>query len=93
MFYYSRDLLLFSPSLTETYDFLAIEYASKDKVMDVLFVLKDTEPIPNNTCANAGIKNKLIKREDTRVCCVLLLFCVIQTHFSVSQVCPLHVCL
>ncbi|KAG7264989.1 hypothetical protein CRUP_017149, partial [Coryphaenoides rupestris] len=33
-----------------TYDFLAFEDANKDKVMDVLFVLKDTEGTQNNTC-------------------------------------------
>lgn len=41
---------------TATYDFVAIEDASKDKVMDVLFVLKNTEGSQNNTCAGAGIK-------------------------------------
>ncbi|KAL3051269.1 hypothetical protein OYC64_001521 [Pagothenia borchgrevinki] len=44
----------------ETYDFLAIEDANKDKVMDVLFVLKDTEPIPNKTCANAGLPSPCV---------------------------------
>ena len=43
-------------SATATYDFLAIEEASKDKVLDVLFVLKDTEGSQNNTCSDAGIK-------------------------------------
>ncbi|XP_036936880.1 protein FAM234A [Acanthopagrus latus] len=38
-----------------TYDFLAIEDTSKDKVMDVLFVFKDTEGSKNNTCAGAGL--------------------------------------
>ncbi|KAM9837320.1 protein FAM234A isoform 1-T2 [Aulostomus maculatus] len=38
-----------------TYDFLAIEDASKDKVMDVLFVIKDTEGSLNNTCKDAGL--------------------------------------
>lgn len=41
---------------TVTYDFLAIEDTSEDKVMDVLFVFKDTEGSKNNTCAGAGIK-------------------------------------
>ncbi|XP_061665319.1 protein FAM234A [Syngnathoides biaculeatus] len=39
----------------ETYDFLAFEDASKDKVMDVLLVVKDTEARLNNTCGNAGL--------------------------------------
>ncbi|KAJ0060172.1 hypothetical protein NL108_004019, partial [Boleophthalmus pectinirostris] len=34
-----------------TYDFLAVEDASKDKVMDVLFVIKSSEGSQNNTCA------------------------------------------
>ncbi|KAG8009092.1 hypothetical protein GBF38_011701 [Nibea albiflora] len=38
-----------------TYDFLAIEDTSKDKVMDVLFVLKSTEVSQNTTCAAAGL--------------------------------------
>ncbi|XP_059180612.1 protein FAM234A [Centropristis striata] len=38
-----------------TYDFLAIEDTSKDKVMDVLFVLKATEGSQNNSCAGAGL--------------------------------------
>lgn len=38
-----------------TYDFLAIQDASKDKVMDVLFVLKGSEGSPNNTCVGAGL--------------------------------------
>lgn len=41
---------------TGTYDFLAIEDTSKDKVMDVLFVLKSAEGSQNNTCAGAGTK-------------------------------------
>lgn len=48
---------LFLFSVTETYDFLAIEDASQDKVMDVLFVLKSTEVSQNKTCAAAGIKS------------------------------------
>lgn len=38
-----------------TYNFLAIEDASRDKVMDVMFVLKNTEGSQNNTCADAGL--------------------------------------
>ncbi|XP_017273727.1 protein FAM234A [Kryptolebias marmoratus] len=38
-----------------TYDFLAIEDASSDKVMDVLFVLKNTNSIQNKSCADAGL--------------------------------------
>lgn len=40
---------------TASYDFLSIQDASKDKVMDVLFVLRDTEGTLNNTCADAGV--------------------------------------
>ncbi|XP_070783144.1 protein FAM234A [Enoplosus armatus] len=43
-----------------TYDFLAIEDASKDKVMDVLFVLKNTEGSQNNTCADAGLPSPCV---------------------------------
>ncbi|XP_037546723.1 protein FAM234A [Nematolebias whitei] len=38
-----------------TYDFLAIEHASQDKVMDVLFVLKNTNGTQNKSCADAGL--------------------------------------
>ncbi|KAM3859720.1 protein FAM234A [Diretmus argenteus] len=43
-----------------TYDFLAIEDASKDKVMDVLFVLKDKEGSQNNTCADEGLPSPCV---------------------------------
>ncbi|XP_056153196.1 protein FAM234A [Lampris incognitus] len=39
----------------DTYDFLAIEDASRDKVMDVIFVLKDKEGSQNNTCDSADL--------------------------------------
>jgi len=45
-----------SPPATATYDFLAIEDVSKDKVMDVLFVLKNTEGSRNSSCDAAGMK-------------------------------------
>lgn len=59
-----------SLSATATYDFLAIEDTSKDKVMDILFVLKNTDG-SKNTCADEGIKcysilvwfNSLIRRK------------------------------
>lgn len=37
-----------------TYDFLAIERADDDKVMDVLFVIRSPEASPNTSCADAG---------------------------------------
>ncbi|XP_070708495.1 protein FAM234A [Pempheris klunzingeri] len=43
-----------------TYDFLAFEDASKDKVMDVLFVLRNTEGSQNNTCAGAGLPSPCV---------------------------------
>ncbi|XP_040885269.1 protein FAM234A [Toxotes jaculatrix] len=43
-----------------TYDFLAIEAASNDKVMDVLFVLRIREGSPNNTCAYAGLPSPCV---------------------------------
>lgn len=39
-----------SSSATVTYDFLAIEDTNNDNVMDVLFVLKNTEIGQNKTC-------------------------------------------
>nr|XP_057917387.1 protein FAM234A isoform X2 [Doryrhamphus excisus] len=39
----------------ETYDFLAFDDASKDKVMDIMLVLKSTSASTNNTCDNAGL--------------------------------------
>lgn len=38
-----------------TYNFLAIEDANRDKVMDVMFVLKSTEGSSNKTCAGEGL--------------------------------------
>ncbi|GAA6227935.1 protein FAM234A [Lates japonicus] len=43
-----------------TYDFLAIEAASDDKVMDVLFVVKMREGSQNNTCADAGLPSPCV---------------------------------
>ncbi|XP_037611352.1 protein FAM234A [Sebastes umbrosus] len=42
-----------------TYDFIAFEDASKDKVMDVLFVLKNTGS-PNKTCVDAGLPSPCV---------------------------------
>lgn len=44
-------LLLFS---TATYDFLATEDTNRDKVKDILFVLRSSEGSQNNTCTEAG---------------------------------------
>ncbi|XP_077358767.1 protein FAM234A isoform X2 [Festucalex cinctus] len=44
----------------ETYDFLALEDASKDKVKDVLLVVKTTEASLNNTCGNAGLPSPCV---------------------------------
>ncbi|KAG7226359.1 hypothetical protein INR49_013770 [Caranx melampygus] len=43
-----------------TYDFLAIEAASSDKVLDVLFVLKMKEGTQNNSCASAGLPSPCV---------------------------------
>ncbi|XP_019939001.1 protein FAM234A [Paralichthys olivaceus] len=47
-------------SEAETFDFLAVEAASSDKVLDVLFVLKTRECSVNNTCANAGLPSPCV---------------------------------
>lgn len=44
-------LLLFS---TATYDFLATEDTNRDKIKDILFVLRSSEGSQNNTCTGAG---------------------------------------
>ena len=46
--------VLSSLLFTATYDFLAIEDANKDKVMDVVFVLKEAGGSQNNTFAGEG---------------------------------------
>ncbi|KAM6897915.1 protein FAM234A [Xenentodon cancila] len=43
-----------------TYDFLAIEHASNDKVMDVLFALKNREGTQNKSCADAGLPSPCV---------------------------------
>lgn len=43
-----------------TYNFLAIEDANKDKVMDILFVFKDSEGSQNNSCAAAGLSSPCV---------------------------------
>ncbi|TNN39535.1 Protein FAM234A [Liparis tanakae] len=43
-----------------TYDFLAIEDVSKDKVMDVLFVLKNTDGTGNSSCDAAGLPSPCV---------------------------------
>lgn len=40
-----------------TYDFLAVEDANKDKVKDMLFVLRDAQGTQNNTCVDAGLSS------------------------------------
>ncbi|XP_028264598.1 protein FAM234A [Parambassis ranga] len=40
-----------------TYNFLAIEHASSDKVMDVLFIVKSTEGTQNKSCADTGLSS------------------------------------
>ncbi|KAM6951367.1 protein FAM234A [Aplochiton taeniatus] len=43
-----------------TYNFLAIEDASKDKVMDVLFAFKDSQGTQNITCAEDGLPSPCV---------------------------------
>ncbi|KAJ7985031.1 hypothetical protein DPEC_G00360910 [Dallia pectoralis] len=43
-----------------TYDFLAIEDASKDKVKDVMFVLKDSKGSQNISCLDAGLETPCV---------------------------------
>ncbi|XP_047464633.1 protein FAM234A [Mugil cephalus] len=43
-----------------TYDFLAIEDANSDKVMDVLFVFKDAVGSQNQSCADAGLPSPCV---------------------------------
>ncbi|AWP17498.1 Protein ITFG3 [Scophthalmus maximus] len=43
-----------------TFDFLAVEAASRDKVLDALFVLETREGSPNNTCADAGLPSPCV---------------------------------
>uniref|UniRef100_A0A8C6WE06 Family with sequence similarity 234 member A n=1 Tax=Neogobius melanostomus TaxID=47308 RepID=A0A8C6WE06_9GOBI len=45
---------------TATYDFIAIEDVNKDKVMDVLFVLKSSEGSQNNSCVGEGLQSPCI---------------------------------
>lgn len=40
---------------TETYDFLATEDTNRDKVKDILFVLRGSAGSQNNTCTGAGM--------------------------------------
>lgn len=47
-------------SITATYDFLAIEDTSKDKVMDVLFVLKGSQ---NISCFDAGTRKQVLQQK------------------------------
>lgn len=95
-------MILFSA--TATYDFLAIEDASKDKVMDVVFVLKNTQGSQNNTCDDAGIKcysiliYTLIMRKRRVGLLSILQLCITFVLCNsdppcVFQVCPRHVCL
>ncbi|XP_043957673.1 protein FAM234A [Gambusia affinis] len=47
---WSRD---FSDAVT--YDFLAVEHANSDKVMDVLIVIRSPESSPNKSCSDEGL--------------------------------------
>lgn len=55
-------LITWNRSFSEaaTYDFLAIEHASDDKIMDVMFVLKNTEGTQNKSCADAGLPSPCV---------------------------------
>lgn len=55
LFHLGADLAMSFVCSTASYDFLSIQDASKDKVMDVLLVLRDTEGTLNNTCVDAGV--------------------------------------
>lgn len=57
-------------SSTATYDFLATEDTNRDKVNDILFVLRSSEGSQNNTCTGAGMKH--CKRYCTKSVCVCL---------------------
>ncbi|XP_028333001.1 protein FAM234A [Gouania willdenowi] len=43
-----------------SYDFLGIEHASDDKVMDVVFVYKSTEGTQNFTCTGSGLPSPCV---------------------------------
>lgn len=43
-----------------TYNFLAVEDASKDKVMDVLFAYKDSQGTQNITCTDEGLPSPCV---------------------------------
>ncbi|XP_053197156.1 protein FAM234A [Scomber japonicus] len=43
-----------------TYDFVAIEDTGKDKVMDVLFILKNADGSENKTCDSAGLPSPCV---------------------------------
>lgn len=45
---------------TATYDFISVEDRNKDKVMDVLFVLKSREGSQNNSCVAEGLLSPCI---------------------------------
>lgn len=60
---------------TATYDFLATEDTNRDKVKDILFVLRSSESRQNNTCTGAGktsIFNNTLGCTE-RECCVCLI--------------------
>lgn len=55
-------LISWSRTFNETvaYDFIAVEDTSKDKVMDVLFVLKTREGSQNNSCVAEGLPSPCV---------------------------------
>lgn len=57
-----------SSSPAVTYDFIATEDANKDKVMDVLVVLRQNEGSQNNTCSGAGMRCLLREQELDYLC-------------------------
>lgn len=65
-----------------TYDFIAIEDASKDKVMDVLVVVRNNEGSKNNTCSGEGMRCLSVFNflRDRELNCFILYVCLIQRY-------------
>lgn len=74
-------------SATETYDFLAVESASEDQVMDVTFVVKMSESSKN--CTDEGMKQE--PREDLilngSLSVVLMMVAVVSVQVCLHLVC------
>lgn len=77
---------------TATYEFLATEDTNRDRVNDILFVLRSSEGSQNNTCTGAGMASSshLITQKVASVCVLSKLLSSLYFFRSTIAMCVFH---